>query len=900
MKTDREDDIAAELNAHLGAHIDDNIRAGMTEDEARRQALLSLGGVMQTTEAHRDRRGLPFVDTTLQDLRYAVRLLRKSPGFTLVAVLILALGIGADSAIFSLVNALLLRPLGSVSQSGELVTLYAKDRTRPGVNPSFSFPNYQDIRERRDIFSSLLAQDMEQVGLTEGDSTRRVLAGIVTANYFSTLGTSLAAGRAFTPDEERPGSRIPVVVVSYAFWQRYDRDPNFVGRAFRINDQRFTVVGIAPAGFTGTLALMSPELWLPTGVRDTLPGAQAPLSDRTSPALMLVGRLAPGLTMRTAEPLLARLAGQMEATYPVENRNQALFLGRVSRLGIGQRPGEGDRQVAIIALLLMCMSGLVLLVACLNLANLLLARGSARQKEIAIRMALGGGRARIVRQLLTEGLTLAITGGAVGLLVAFWGTKLLVTSFASVLPLVIVFDGSPDLRVLAATLGFCIAGAIAFSLGPAWTLARADATSELKTTGSESTGSTRRRWFTLPTLLMVGQLAISLALLAAAGLFITGAVKAGATDPGFSPSQRLVADIDPGMAGYNESRGRALYATLLGRLRALPGVETVSLASLLPFSGSEETRFVRAPATEAGSTTSVSGDKAVRAIYTIVGADYFKSLGMPVLGGREFTSVEENPATGLVAIIDQSLAQQLFPGASPIGRHVLFGAPGSRNVLASREIVGVVSGLRHELTDRAPGPHVFVPFGQEYRGNMTVQVKMATGGPDAEAAMLGTLRREIRATDEQLPIISVQTMRAYLNANPSLWLTRAAASVFSAFGVLALFLATVGIYGVRARRVSQRTREIGIRIALGATADNVVGLILRESVWLTLAGLGVGLIMAAGVNRLLSSMLFEVSPFDPRIFLGAALTLVVATLFASYLPARRAAAIHPVVALRAE
>jgi predicted permease len=891
----RDRELADELNAHLQAHVDDNLRAGMTPEQARRDALMTLGGAELTKETFRDRRGLPLVETMLQDLRYAVRLTGKSPGFTLVAVLVLALGIGANSAIFSLVNALLLRPLGGVSQGGEIVTLHSKDRTRPGAFRSFSFPNYQDVRERNDLFSSLMAQAMAQVGLTEGDITRQVVAALVSANYFSTLDVPLAAGRTFTADEEKPGSRTPVVVVSHALWQKTGRDPKLVGSTLRINGRRYTVIGITPEGFTGTIAVVSPEIWLPTGVYGDLPGdmtssgSKARPSDRSSHALMLVGRLKPGLTLKTAAPIVQRLSDQMEAAYPAENRNQTLFLDRVSRLSIGPRPNNNG-QIAVIGLLLMCMAGLVLLVACLNLANMLLARGATRQREIAIRMALGGGRMRIVRQLLTEGLMLAIGGGAAGLLLAFWGTKALVSSFTQILPLVIVFDSRPDFRVLAATLGFSVAGTIAFSLGPAWKLSKADVASELKATGSESTGGARKRWFTVPKLLMVGQLAVSLALLAAAGLFIAGASKAGATDPGFNPSQRLVANIDPSMVGYDESRSRALYSTLLERLRALPGVDTVSVASQLPFGGSVETRFVEK-----------SGAEAVQATYTIVGADYFTSLGLTVLGGREFTSFEERAATGpRVAIIDEPLARRLFSNENPIGRPIQFRVPQSRDVPESLEVVGVVPGLRHELADRAPGPHVFVPFGQQYRGNMTVQVKMATGGPEAEAAMLGTLRREIRAMDEGLPVLSVQTMRGYFDANPNLWLTRAGAGVFSAFGALALLLATVGVYGVRAYLVSQRTREIGIRMALGATAGSIVGLILRESVLLTLAGLGAGLVLAAVVSRLLSNLLYEVSPFDPRIFSAASLLLVAAALLASYLPARRAMRVDPLIALRQE
>jgi predicted permease len=836
---------------------------------------------------------------TLQDLRYAVRMLIKNPGFTCVAVLVLALGIGANTAVFSLVNGLLLKPLPGMD--GTVVGLFSKDREKPDDYRGFSYPNYADIREANQIFSELAGHTFAMVGVTEGNETRRVFAELVTANYFSTFRVGLAQGRPFTLEEERPGSRTPVVIVSHAYWKKKGSDPGLVGGTIQINAQDLTVVGVAPEGFTGTMALVSPEIYLPLGMYDVLVNdmfKSGLLADRRTEALVLLGRLKPGVTLEGAGAQLASLSAQLEKAYPAENRNQVLTVHRLARMGVSDAP-QDEGPLAALSALLLGVAGVVLLIACLNLANMMLARGSARGKEIAIRLALGGTRVRVVRQLLTEGLVLAIAGGALGLLFSYWSMRLLVATLTPLLPVAISFQAGPDARVLAGTVAFCGLSTLFFALGPAWKLSRADVVPELKEQAGEMQKRSGGR-FAARNVLVVGQVALSLALLVAGGLFIRGALKAAVADPGFRLERGLLVNVDPSLAGYDEARGRETYRRVLERIRSLPGIESASLASIVPFG--EFTESERVQRLGASPDRPASGEPdGTYALQYIVGASYFRSLGLPVLRGRDFTRQEEEADGGpRVAIIDEPLARSLFAGADPIGQMIQLipRQQGERPRLV--EVVGIAPGLRHDLFDKSPGAHVYLPFGQHYRAGMNLHVRMSGGDERAEAAMLGTLRREIRALDERLPILSVKSLRAHRDGSLPLWLVRTGANLFTAFGTLAMLLAVVGVYGVKAYVVSRRTREIGIRIALGAAPRDVLWLVLREGLGLTLTGVAIGLGLAAVAARLVSSLLYEVSAFDPIIFLAAPLLLASAATLASYIPARRATRVVPLTALRFE
>lgn len=825
--------------------------------------------------------------TLIQDLRFGVRTLRKTPGFTAVAVAVLALGIGANSAMFTLVNALLFKPLAG--RADELVGVFTHDRTKPGSYRAFSYPEYVDIRDRSGIFDGLMAHNFAMVGMPQGDGTRQTFADVVSSNYFDTLGVRLAAGRTFTADEERPGAQIPVVIVAN------DR-ASLLGQTIRINTIDFTVVGVLPRGFTGTMALVSPEVWLPLGMHDIVVNdmfkkkGSAGLADRTSRTLVLAGRLQNGIGVPTASARLDALSRQLEAAYPAENKNQDLSINPLPRMSTSTSPSS-DSGLGIAGALLMALAAVVLVIACLNIANMLLARGMARRKEIAIRLAVGGGRGRLVRQLLTEGLLLAVAGATGGLLLAFWATRALVQSFQNVLPLSVQFDPRPDVLVTSVTTAFAFAATLLFGLGPALKLSRADVVSDLKESGNDSSGVLGRR-FSARNVMVVGQIALSLMLLAAGGLFGRGALKAAAANPGFSYSQQLLVTIDPSLVQYNEARGRESHRAVLDRIRALPGIASASAASAVPFGDFHEGH----PVERIGGTSTAPIDS----VFRIVGASYFQTLNLPMLRGREFTAAEEDsPTAPRVVVIDERLARRLFGDEDPIGQSIRFQ---HREDLMSRfdsepmQVVGIAPPIRDELFDREAGPAVYVPAGRYYQAMTNVHIRITQ--PGGEAAALASIRKELRALDPRLPVLEATTMTSFHDRSIELWAVRAGGRLFLVFGVLALSLAVVGLYGVKSYVVSQRTREIGVRMALGADRNDVLRMMLREGAVLAIVGIAIGLPLAAGLGKLLSAMLYDVKPLDPVVFASAPALLALAALTATWIPARRATKVSPLTALR--
>jgi predicted permease len=820
------------------------------------------------------------------DLRHSLRLLAGAPGFTAVAVLILALGIGANTAIFSVVNALVLQPRPGRVDS--LVTLFSRDRTRPDDFRGFSYPLYVDLRERTDIFESLLARTFGLVGIGDGDATRRSFVEIVSANYFSTLGVPLAAGRSFTPAEERPHTSAAVVIASYGAWAARQFDSAYIGSTVRVNGSEYTIVGVTPRGFAGTMSVVSPEWWFPLGsydlvVNEMFRQRSTGLDDRGNHALNVTGALKPGLGREAAERLLESAAAQLAAAFPDTDRDRAFLLTGVPRLGVSSRPQPSEgQQIVAAAGLLSLMAALVLIVACVNLANLLLARGAARRREIAIRQALGAGRARIIGQLFVEGLTLSLAGALAGLVIAWWSTQALGAWLSSVLPLGIQLVVEPSLRLLPAAAGFAVLSTILFALGPAWRLSRPALVADLK--GTPSGGSRR---FRTAAVLVGTQLAVSVALVAIGGLFMRGAANAASADPGFPLEGQLVLTLDPGLAGYNEARTRALYREVLQRVRSLPGVERAALASLVAFGEIREGRRVRLP-----DGTAAAAD------FTIITSDYFETLRLPILSGRSFAAAEDERITGVPPVlVNDRLARRLFGAENPIGRPLMM-ARRTGEAEQTFIVAGIVPGTLHDLFDPEPEPHLYGAYGSNYQASMNLLVATA---PNADAAStLALIQRELRQLDARLPIVTARTMSAHRDASLPQWGLKAAALLFSTFAALALLLASIGIYGLKAYEVARRTREIGIRMALGATGADVTRLVVREGARTTAIGLIVGLLLAVGLGRLMSSLLYEVSPADPATLAIAVAVLTAATLLASYLPARRATRVAPVQALRTE
>jgi predicted permease len=838
----------------------------------------------------------------LRDVRFGARMLRKNLGFTCAAVTVLALGIGANTAIFSLVNAFLLKPL-VMQTPAAVVGCYSRD-THKSDYRAFSYPDYAEIRDDGSVFSSLLAHNLAMVGLSDGsgDTTRREFADIVSSNYFTTFGVPLSQGRAFTPEEERPASAVPVAIVSYSYWKKNGADPHMLGKTLQINGRIYTVVGVTAEGFTGTTALISPELYLPLGVYELVvndfEGRGRPLAARDNHALILVGRLRPGMTQKLADASLATVASQLAKAYPEEDKDQTFIVRPLFRLGVSTQP-ETNSQLIVPSVLLLSVAAVVLLIASLNVANMMLARGTTRRREVAIRLALGGSRADILRQLVVEGLLLALAGGAGGLALAFWCTGALVHSMARLAPLDIVYTAGPDIRVLFATTGFCVLSTILFALGPAWNLSRRNLVADLKSGDRSDFQAGRfRGTFSRRNLLVMGQISLSLMLLSAAGLFIRSSVQAARMEPGFRVQGELLAEVDASLAGYNEARGREVYRALVERLQITPGVESVSLAATVPFGmislGKTVQRSGDAPPSEAGTATEVE------CRYNVVSSDYFQTLRIPLQLGRAFSAQDASANAHPVAILDQAAVERLWPRGEAVGKNVRLISTGGNEPALDAEVVGVVGNVQEGVTGERWPPHVYVPFGQAYQSDMQIHVRTALLAPQAEARLLDTVRGEIRSVDPQLPVLAFQTMRTHVESSFDLWVVRTGARIFMIFGVVALLLAAIGLYGVRAYNVAMRTREIGIRMALGARASDAVRMMLREGVILLGIGAGVGLLLSLAVGKALSSLLYHVDSFDPIVLIAAPALLAATSLVACYIPARRAARLDPMVALRDE
>ena len=862
----------------------------------------------------------------VQDLKFAVRQLFKAPGFTIAAVTVLALGIGVNTAVFSLVNTLFFAP-PAYAKPHEMVQLFSQDKKDPKKFRGFSYPTYLDIREQNTVFSDAMGFNLALIGLGQKGDTRRAFAAIVSSNYFSVLGVPLARGRAFLPEEETPGRNAPVAIVSYSYWQKHDLDPSVVGSQLLVNGRPFTIVGITPKGFVGTLQILSPEVWLPISVYDQVANDfgsknKTTMDDRNGTQLRIIGRLKPGMTAAAAKPALEGLAANLEKAYPVEQKNQTFIIAPVSRIAVSTNPAAASG-VKPIAPLLLGMAVVVLLVACLNLANMLLARGTARRKEIAIRLALGGSRWRIVRQLLSEGFVLALLGGVGGLILGLWSSDLLIGSMRKFMPFEIVWSTGANPAILAATFGFCLLGTLMFALGPALKISRSAVITDLKEHPGEDV--MRRRWKFLPrNPLVVVQIAFSLALLTAAALFVRGAGKAASVDSGLKPGASYLLEVDASLAGYEPKRAQALYQNLNARLAALPGVEQVSISATVPFSMlSSDKNVQRAginPGAGAKPLTAAEG-LAFKAAWNSVGANYFSTAGLPVLRGRAFTEAEATQPGPSVAIIDEPLAKKLWPDGDALGQRVQYAAEntpsgqrggGSASGTSAElskeekqdetmEIIGIVPVTRHDLfASEEPDGSIYLPFARGFQSDVSFFVRFRSLAPGTEASTADLLRRAVRDVDPSLPIISLQTFSQYLDSNLDLWLVRAGAALFSIFGGLALGLAVVGLYGVKAYSVARRTREIGIRMALGAQRGAVVRMIMREGFFMLLCGIALGLLLAAAAGKILSGILYGVGALDPIAFTAAPMLLAVAALVATWLPARRAATLNPVEALRYE
>jgi predicted permease len=847
----------------------------------------------------------------MNDLKFAFRQLRKSPGFSSLAIVTLALGIGVNSAIFALVNGLVLHspiPL----RPHEVVNVFTARQNASHDYRPFSHTEYRELRANGgDVFADVAALEFAVAGIGRDHEMQRSFAFLTSENFFSLMGVQPVQGRFYSADECRPNANIPVVVVSYAFWKRMGGRNDFVGSNLQINGQPYTVIGITPDGFSGVSALVAPDIWLPLGVHSQLGSAFAEsetLHDLAEPknyALSLTARLPPGLMIEGAKSHLPALTQQFNAIQPSNAEGaRDLQIHKPSRFNMGTSPTD-DGPVTLIGTLLMGMAGAVLLIASLNLANMLLARGTVRAKEIAVRLALGASRWRIVRQLLCEGLLLAICGGMVGLVGSVWFNDLLLHSLARLLGSVnfsLVVNLRPDATVLGVTFLFCVLATLLFSLGPALKTSKADLVHDLKQQVGEPTRTGRfNRFFAPRHISVMAQIALSLMLLFSAGLFFRGALKASGLNPGFEPAGDLVTEFDFSLVKKDPAEARRLMFAVAQRAHELPGVQAAALGTMLPYGIFQNERRVMS-AREMMPTDSKVPEPGTNSLFTATTPGYFDSIGVKLLRGRDFNQAEaENKNTPRVAIIDEEMAKKLFPNTDAIGQHIRYTQPPTDGSPNDMEVIGVVSSHRQKVqNDDTFNRRLFVPLAQGYTGNVFLHIRFATRDRRALTALIPTTRKMLRDVDPALPILSIAPFSDLLEKSFGLWVVRLGAALFSVFGGIALLLAVVGVYGVKAYAVACRTREIGIRMALGAHRRDVFALIMRQGALQTALAVVVGLLLSLAAGRVLAQILYEVSPRDPVALLASSVTLASAALLACFLPARRAARINPVEAMRAE
>jgi predicted permease len=904
-----EPDLEREVASHLSLLEEEFQRRGMMPEDARLAARRAFGGVEQAKELHRDARSILWLDDARRDVRYAAQLLRRTPVFALTATLSLAIGIGATTTIFTVANTLLLRAPAGVADPDRLVELYHTDDASRLVAPVVPYSIYRDIAPLATTLDGVYAYqlDVQPVSVRVAGGAERAFADIVTANYFAVLGVPAAAGRVFGAREGEgehvtpPGSQAPkadrtqpepVVVLSHRFWtRRFHADPAIVGQTLWLNSRSFTVVGVASDGFRGT-SVVAPDVWVPAGATEMLtPGASLSWMQ-----VMVGARLKAGVSRRQAAAEIdvfgrtiygkhPRLFERLGGGAPVQARP------RLRLAGASPIPGNLRGLVAGFLALLMGLVSMVLVIACANLAGVMLARGSARRLEIAVRLAIGAGRARLIRQLLTETLLLFVLGGAAGLLLARWMTSLLVARLLPAFPVPVSLSLPLDGRVVAFTTGLSLIAALLAGLAPALQASKADVVSALK---DETQGPADR--LRLRNAFVVAQVAFSILLVVAAGLLGRALDRVSVTDRGLDPRGVELASLDLSIAGYTEATGPAFARALVERVRDLPGVQAATVADQAPRPG--VTRGMLGDTLTVPGVTPPNGQPFM-ASWTIVEPGYFAALRIPIVAGRDFSPADRagEPA---VVIIPEVTARQLWAGQNAVGKYVLSQNPFRPNgptgpALPPRSLL--VIGVVKDLKSNAPRGEtsrlaVYAPLQQRYSPHLTIIARSADG-----RRLANDIRALVQSMDPNLAILAARTLEEEMTGPVETQL-RVAASVSGSVGIVSLLLAAIGIYGVTAYVASRRTREIGIRLALGARRADVLGMILRQGMALVAIGSAIGLMLAAAGSRLLTRLLFGVPPLDPLTFGGAAALFAVIGLAACYLPARRATRIDPVVALR--
>ena len=904
LRARREREFDEELESHLALHIEDNLLAGMAPEEARRVALNKLGGVTLTKESHREQGGLPMLETLLQDLRFGLRMLRKNKGFTAIATLSLALGIGANTAIFSLVDALLIKML-PVKNPEQLVFLERGD-VPPGPMRSLSHAFFEQARAQREALAGVCTLGANRrVNVGMNGQAEVANAQPVTGGFFDVLGVNTFLGRTLTVEDDKVPGAHPVVVISYRYWrQRFASDPAIVGKTISLNCHPFTIIDVTPPEFFGAVVGEAPDLWAPMMMLAQLNPGSSIENYFKYPLHPVLARLKPDVSEQQARTLLTGLLRQTaleEVGIEIEllspERQQALRQQNIALIPAGRGLASfgsilGARaQFSEPLRILMAVVGLILLIACANVANLSLARATGRVSEIAVRLALGANRFRLIRQLLTESLLLAGLGGALGLALSWWSNRFLLKLLASGRTPVSL-DVTLDARALTFTAAASLLACILFGLAPAWRATAVDLTPAIKDGSHSAEGGAR---LGLGKSLVVMQVALSLSLLISAGLFVRSLGKLYALDSGFKRENVLLVSTNARMIGYQGKQIAALHQRLLERFKTIPGVLSASLGGgLLSEGGPLNLGALHIHGRPAASNENPypspdKGGARKHEFVSGVGPEYFETVGMPILRGRSFTARDIDQESGQqVKIVSEAFARHYFGEEDPIGQRFGFSAEKSDEF----EIVGVVKDAKYGSLREPTRPAFYAPtFGQ---GATTFQLRTAAD----PTRIIAAVRQAALEIDANLPLYNIKTLATQVDE--SLAQERLISTLSSFFGLLSLLLAGIGLYGILAYAVSQRTREIGIRIALGAHPGAVLRMVLRQGLILTLLGVGFGLAASLGATRLLESQLFDITPTDPVTFVVTPILLLTVALLACLLPARRATNVDPLIAIRQE
>jgi predicted permease len=874
-----DEELDEELRDHIELKTQQHIASGMVSQEARRAALLEIGGLEKRKEECRDARQITWLQDLLQDIHYGLRILRKSPGVTFVVVIALALGVGANTSIFCVVNGSLLRPL-PVPSPEQITVLAIQQKDAPVGSSGFSYPEFVDFRKQANTVADIFGIALGTVQFTANDHSEECSANYVSGNFFAALGLQPAAGRLYVPSEaETPGEPL-LVVLGYGYWQKgFHGDPRAIGMQILVNGRSATIIGVAPRQFQGMYSIFETHVYLPMSAMIQEESASLFWDNRDRRRILGFGRLKPGITLREAQSSLDVITARLARQYPATDK--WFTVRAIPEKSARPIPYANNFFVAVSGLFLV-LAALVLLLACMNVENILLARGSARQREMAIRAALGAGRARLIRQLLTESVLLAIFGGGAGLVLGIWASRLTSSIHVQSVPLHV--NVSFDWRVFAFAATCALLTGLVVGLLPALRASSSDVNSVLHEGGQRDSFGIGHPGFR--NLLVIAQVAGSFTLLVVAGLFVRSLQKVQAFDLGFDPSHVLNVLMDPHQAGYDQPRAITFYREIESRVRTLPGVQSASLASYVPMGGFPSSRQVSIE----GRTTP-SGFQAPSVLSNSVDPPYFETMRISLLLGRIFTDSDSESAPR-VAIINQTMAARFWPREDPIGKR--FSTDGDAGPFM--EIVGVSANGKYKTVSEDAEPFFYVPLAQSFASKLTLQVH--TLGPPEQ--LVAPVKERIAQLAPDVAIVDIETMNQLLAGAFGYFAFRLAATFAAALGVVGLILAVVGVYGVVSFAASQRTHEMGIRTALGASSRDILNLIWLQGVRLVIAGVAIGAAAAWALTRAMTRLLAEISASDPVTYITAAIILAAVALLACYIPARRAMKVDPMIALRYE